>query len=153
MRELDDPRGASVVDPGTGVYTREHFENRLSEEISRAQRFGQSVSVCCLRFPGDISEKTLAEAAASLQTRTRKADIVARTGDAELSVIFPNTGNIAEKVSIRLSEQLHGLVNGPIHAASATFPDAGKTAQQLLAAAREASLPGIPPVAGLPAIV
>jgi RNA polymerase sigma-B factor len=154
MRELDDPDGESVMDAATGVYTREHFENRLSEEISRAQRYGQSVSVCCLRFPSDVSPKTMAEVAAALQQRTRKADIVARTGDAEFSIIFPSTGTIAEKVSIRLSEQLHSLVNGPIHTASATFPEAGKTAQQLLAAAREASLPGMPVAAGiLPAVI
>lgn len=134
----------SVIDPATGVYNREHFENRLSEEISRAQRYGHSVSVACLRLPRHVPESVLAQAADCLRTRTRKADVVARTSDYELSVIFPNTGVVAEKVAVRLAEQLYPVVNAPIHAASATFPEGGKTAQQLLAAARD----GVPPVAG-----
>jgi RNA polymerase sigma-B factor len=151
--ELDSPHSSSVMDPLTGVYTREHFENRLAEEISRSQRHGQSVSVCCLRLPQHVGEKTLVEVAKALQTRIRKADVVARTGDFEFSIIFPNTGNVAEKVVMRLVEQLHPLVNDSIHAASATFPDAGKTSQQLLAAAREASLPAAAIITGIPAII
>lgn len=150
---LDSPHASSVLDPLTGIYTREHFENRLAEEISRSQRHGQSVSVCCLRLPQHVGDKTLVEVAKALQTRIRKADVVARTGDCEFSIIFPNTGNVAEKVVMRLVEQLHPLVNDSIHAASATFPDAGKTSQQLLAAAREASLPAAAVVAGIPAII
>jgi len=152
-RELDGPHEQSVIDPATGVYNREHFENRLAEEISRAQRYGQPVSVCCIRLPQHLAEKSLAEVARTLQVRIRKADVVARTGDFEFSVIFPNTGNVAEKVAMRLVEQLHPLVNDSIHAASATFPDAGKTSQQLLAAAREASLPGAALLTGIPAVI
>lgn len=152
-RELDGPQAGSVMDPLTGVYTREHFEHRLAEEISRAQGLQQSVSVCCIRLPQHIGEKILVDVAKTLQTRIRKADVVARTGDYEFSVIFPNTGNVAEKVAMRLVEQLHPLVNDSIHAASATFPDAGKTSQQLLAAAREASLPAVAVMAGIPAII
>lgn len=150
---LDRPDADSVLDATTGVYTREHFENRLAEEISRAQRYGQPVSVCCIRLPQHLSEKALAEAASALQARTRKADVVARTGDYEFSVIFPNTGTVADKVAMRLAEQLHPIVNDSIHAASATFPDAGKNAQQLLAAAREAAIPGNALLAGVPAVI
>lgn len=150
---LDRPDADSVMDAVTGVYTREHFDNRLSEEISRAQRYGQSVSICCIRLPEHLPTKTLTEVAQTLQTRTRKADIVARTGEYEFSVIFPNTGTVADKVAMRLVEQLHGLVNDSIHAASATFPDSGKNAQQLLAAAREATIPGGSSLPGIPAIV
>jgi len=151
--ELDSPDAGSVMDAVTGVYTREHFENRLAEEISRAQRNGQPVSVCCIRLPQHLPEKALVEVARTLQVRIRKADVVARTGDFEFSVIFPNTGNVAERVAMRLVEQLHPLVNDSIHAAAATFPDAGRTSQQLLAAAREASLPGTALVAGIRAVV
>ncbi|MGV3722048.1 MAG: sigma-70 family RNA polymerase sigma factor, partial [Actinomycetota bacterium] len=96
----------TVLDPVTGVYTREYFETRLAEEVSRAQHFGQSISVCCIRLPGHLSDTALAEIAAQVRARIRKADVAARTGDYEISVIFPNTGAVAEKVAIRLSEQL-----------------------------------------------
>lgn len=144
----------TVLDPVTSIYTREYFETRLAEEVSRAQHFGQSISVCCIRLPGHLSDAVLAEIAAQVRLRIRKADVAARTGDYEISVIFPNTGTVAEKVAIRLSEQLHTLAEGAIHASSATFPDSAKNAQQLFAAAREASLPNSGKVsAALPATV
>jgi RNA polymerase sigma-B factor len=142
----------SVLDPVTGIYTREYFETRLAEEVSRAQHFGQSVSICCIRLPQHLSNTALAEVASQVRSRIRKADVAARTGDFEITVIFPNTGTVAEKVAIRLSEQLHSLVDGPIHASSATYPDSAKTAQQLVAAAREGALAGSSNLQPLPAV-
>jgi RNA polymerase sigma-B factor len=135
----------SVMDPLTGVYNREHFERRLDEEVSRAQYYGRSVSVCCLRLPAASSEGKLEGAAQFLRTRTRKADVVGRTAPREFGVIFPNTGEVAEQVAARLAEQLVSLVGGPVHVAAASYPGAGRTAQQLLAAARGAVyLPALP---------
>lgn len=132
----------SVLDEVSGVYTREYFDRRLSEEISRAQRFGHSVSVCCLQLPIDCTDDALREAAQTLRKRTRKADVVARTGPLELAAILPNTGAVAEQVALRLAEQLYPVVGDQIHAAAVTYPESGRTAQQLISAARDAAFPG-----------
>lgn len=131
----------TVMDRGTGIYNRDYFDQRLNEEILRARRYGQSVSVCCLRLPADCPDSVMEAAAQALRNKTRKADVVGRTGDRELGVIFPNTGAVAAQVAIRLAEQLFPVVREPIHAASATFPEAGRTAMQLFAAAQDAALP------------
>lgn len=142
---LERREGSSVLDLATGVYNREYFEQRLNEEVLRAKRYGHSVSVACLRLPADCPESALQAAAEALRKRTRKADVVGRTGERELAIIYPGTGEIAAQVTLRLADNLHSLVHGPIQAASATFPDAGASAPQLFAAAREAALPPRPP--------
>lgn len=137
----DIPPDESVLDEATGLYGRQYFERRLSEEISRAQRNGQSVSVCCLQLPSSCSDMMIQEAAAVLKKRIRKADVAARTGSRELTVIFPNTGTVAGQVAVRLAEALHQAVGAPVNAASATYPDSGRTAHDLFDAARSAAFP------------
>ncbi len=147
-RSLDQLRAgtldSTVMDPATGLYTRDHFENRLKEEVTRANRFGQQFSVCCLRIPANASESTLQAAAEILKKKTRKADIVARTGEREFGLIFPNTGGIAQQVAMRLSEQLYPAVRQTIHSAAVTYPEDGSTAQELFECARDGRLPSRP---------
>lgn len=132
-----DAGDSTVMDPGTGLYNREHFENRLAEEVSRAQRSGNELSVCCLRLPRHLPESTVRAAAEVLRSRTRKADVVGRTGSHEFGVIFPNTGAVAARVAARLAEQLYPVVGQAVDAASATFPDAGRSSGELYAAAQD----------------
>ncbi len=137
----DVPPDETVLDESTGLYGKEYFDRRLNEEISRAQREGQSVSVCCLQLPADCPEDVVREAAQTLRRRIRKADVPSRTGHREFTVILPNTGTVAGQVAVRLAEHLHQIIGGPVHAASATFPDSGRTAQDLFSAARTAAFP------------
>src|SRR5206468_10684980 len=125
----------------TGLYTLGHFERRLCEEISRSKHYDRPVSVCCLRLAPGTPEKMMQAVAEVLRRRTRRADVVARTGPCEFAVIFPDTGAIAEEVSARLAEQVVAAARSPIEVAAATYPDGGRNAEQLLAAAREAALP------------
>ncbi|HTE19949.1 MAG TPA: sigma-70 family RNA polymerase sigma factor [Armatimonadota bacterium] len=160
-RASESGMDSTVLDAATGTYTREHFSQRLSEEVSRAQRYGHSVSVCCLRLPPDSSDTLLRKAADLLRAKTRRMDVIGRTGNTELGVIFPDTGVIAGRVADRLAEQLHEAVTVTVQVAAATYPDAGKSAREVYSLAREAALPigaaralsttaesGIPAIAG-----
>jgi RNA polymerase sigma-B factor len=131
--------GETVLDPVTGLYTREHFERRLSEEIARAQRYEHPLSLCCLRLPTPLDETALANAADELRGRIRRVDIAARTGTAEFGVIFPHTDEAALRVAQKLASHLEGLVSGPVQTGVACYPEGGRTAPELCASAREAS--------------
>ena len=129
----------TVMDRETGVYTKTHFERRLNEEIRRAQYFAHSVSVCCIRLPENASAHAMENAASVLRSRTRRADIVARTGKREFGVIFPNTDEVAARVSGRLGEEIHRALGLPVHVASSTYPDHGRNPLELFEAARQAA--------------
>jgi RNA polymerase sigma-B factor len=152
-------REGTVVDGLTGIYNREQFDRRLAEEISRAQRFEHPLSVCCIRLPDQTPDSILQGAAEILRDRTRKADIVARTEACEFGVIFPRTGTVCEEVAVRLAEHLRDIVQGPILVAAATYPDGGRSAERLFAAARAAavpagtSIPSAPSLTPAPALV
>ena len=139
---LPAPGDRTVLDPLTGIYNRAYFEHRLSEEISRARQMDRSVSVCCLQMPAGCPDATVQAAAKVLKGRTRKADILARTGPCEFAVIFPDTGEVAGGVSLRLANLVQQAVGGPIHVASATYPSGGRTGEQLYSAARAGLLAG-----------
>ncbi|MFN3648729.1 MAG: sigma-70 family RNA polymerase sigma factor [Armatimonadota bacterium] len=133
----DRGRGASeggIVDRQTGIYCREQFERRLLEEIQRARHFERYVSVLSLRLPEGCRDEEMTRAAELLRRSVRRLDIVARTGDREFGVILPNTGTVAGQVAMRLAESLYPVVQQPIRAAAATYPDSGRNADQLLRA-------------------
>jgi RNA polymerase sigma-B factor len=132
---------SSVVDGPTGIYNREQFDRRLQEEISRSQRTGLPVSVCCLRLMGSASDEDLHAAAEALRKKTRRADIVARTGPAEFGVILPETGDPAPRVAERLAQALQAVTETPVAAATATYPDYRRPGRELYAAASEAAYP------------
>lgn len=134
-RSAARPGEESVVDRATGVYTRAYFEKRLAEEIRRAQFFSHSVAVCCIRLPEDSSAHALEAAASALRSETRRADVVARTGKREFSVIFPNTSHVVARVAARLGEEVHQACGLPVHVSSSSYPDSGRTPTELYEAA------------------
>lgn len=138
----------SVLDSLPGVYKRSYWERRLAEEVSRAQQSRDFVSVCLLAFPPGCPESTLRRGVEALREHTRKADVMGRTGPEELGIIFPCTGQVALRVSQRLAGQLSELVGRPVEAYAVTYPEHGRSAAELLAAAREPAL-----AAALPAVL
>ena len=91
----------STTDELTGLYNRNYIHQRLEGELSRAKRYGISVSCLLLDIDffkvindmygyacGDLLLKNIAEI---IRKHGRKEDILTRYGDEEYLVILPNT--------------------------------------------------------------
>ncbi|GIV15021.1 MAG: hypothetical protein KatS3mg022_0456 [Armatimonadota bacterium] len=110
--ELTQP---SIVDPITGCYNRRYFESRLDEEINRASRYGYTLGVVIIRIGGaqmfirqyglNLFEGVIARLTPRLRAKIRKADIPARIDVSDMAIILPYTGEQAEVVRQRLSEE------------------------------------------------
>jgi RNA polymerase sigma-B factor len=129
--------GDDVLDPQTGVYHSEYFQHRLAEEVCRAFRYRQPMAICLLRLPDGCPDTGLRAAAAVLRDRTRKQDVVGRTGAYEFGLLLPNTGPIASSVAERMAAAVRVTVDRPVAAGAAIFADDGKTANVLLRVAAE----------------
>ncbi len=105
----------TVVDAVTGLFTRRYFDDRLSEELSRAKRHQLELSVIRVQVGADLSEAALfARIAETVKECMRRSDLVARFEEHELIALLPHTGATRETVVSRLQSRLTELV--------ATFP-------------------------------
>ncbi|MEM7138101.1 MAG: diguanylate cyclase [Myxococcota bacterium] len=114
---FDELRRGSQHDDLTGLGNRRLLRIRLQDELNRAERFGQSVSVLAIDIDhfkslndrhghptGDASLRKLA----GLMTRNlRRIDTIARIGGEEFVVLLPRTDT---KTAILVAEKLRTLV-------------------------------------------
>jgi len=151
---LVDPLGDedTVLDVLPGVYRCDYWEKRLSEEISRSAGRHDRLAICVLRFPRECPDSVMFRAAEVLRLNTRKADLVGRLGAREIAIIFPNTGPVAHRVSARLAENLGEALGHLVESSAATFPEDGRSAADLLLAARRQETPRFLPTAPLVAV-
>jgi diguanylate cyclase (GGDEF)-like protein len=110
-------RRLASTDGLTGVYNHRTFQERLSQEIARADRYGRPLSVLMIDVDhfkvyndtyghpqGDI---VLQDLARLLQEMSRTSDTVARWGGEEFAIILPETDSVgAQKIGQRLCEQV-----------------------------------------------
>ena len=91
----------SITDELTGLYNRKYLHHRLEAEMSRAKRYGTSLSCLLIDIDffktvndmygydwGDVLLKKIAQ---MLEALIRKEDILTRYGDEEFILILPNT--------------------------------------------------------------
>ena len=91
----------AICDELTGLYNRKYLHHRLEAEISRAKRYGTSLSCLLLDIDyfkivndmygydwGDILLKKIAQMLSAL---VRKEDVLTRYGDEEFIIILPET--------------------------------------------------------------
>ena len=109
---------AGLTDALTGVNNRRFFDQRLDEEISRAQRLQTSVSCLFIDIDhfksvndsyghetGDLVLKKVAEL---IRAQLRSIDVVARYGGEEFAVLLEQSGqDWAEEVAVRIQQSVH----------------------------------------------
>ena len=152
------PLQLATVDHLTGLFNRGYLEDRFAIELSRARRYGKSLTLAVIdadRFKalndthghsaGDVVLKKLAEL---LRQSFRQSDTVARYGGEEFVVLLPETNIEAALHKVESLRRLvastpmvsdpHGVpINVTISAGLATFPDDGSDQAELVATADE----------------
>ena len=91
----------SITDPLTGLFNRRYFQYRLEQELERARRHGDPVSLLVLdldhfkhvndRYGHRAGDDALRVTAELLTRGLRRLDICTRWGGEEFAIILPNT--------------------------------------------------------------
>lgn len=91
----------SVTDRLTELYNHGYFQQRLEEEIGRAQRFGRTLSLIMLdiddfkdfndTFGHPRGDKVLQKVSSIIRDNLREMDVAARYGGEEFVVVLPET--------------------------------------------------------------
>lgn len=110
----------AVTDELTGLHNYRYLQQRIDDELGRADRYSKRMSLLMLdvdnfkhvndTFGHQVGDAVLAELASVLESTVREVDVVARYGGEEFSVILPETDAsgafiVAEK--IREAVSLH----------------------------------------------
>ena len=113
----------ATTDVLTGLINRRHFDTRLREEISRAQRQRQSSNLSLALFDIDFFKKIndtyghitgdriLRELGEIILKNTRECDICARYGGEEFALILPDTNQID---AYELLERIRQLIENHV---------------------------------------
>ncbi len=92
--------GLNILDPGTGIYNRYYFLQRLSEELSRARRHQRPLSLALMSIenldaaPGmepHLRNDALRRMGVFLKQYLRDEDLVARYEGDTFALLFPDT--------------------------------------------------------------
>jgi diguanylate cyclase (GGDEF)-like protein/PAS domain S-box-containing protein len=109
----------SITDRLTGLKNRHAFEERLVEEIKRADRYKTHLSLLMLdvdhfkqfndTFGHLAGDQVLQHVARLIQERARSTDFVARYGGEEFVIILPNTDAAG---ALKLVERFRKVIGG-----------------------------------------
>ena len=140
---------AARNDPLTGILNRGGFEERFAQEVSRARRRSDSLTLLIAdidhfkqindRFGHTVGDQILQRVAEVLKESTRTSDVVARLGGEEFGVLLPEATreagiDIAERIRhdmARIAPPEHGPVPLTVSIGVATFPDDGDCGESL----------------------
>ncbi|HEX9119249.1 MAG TPA: diguanylate cyclase [Terriglobales bacterium] len=145
----------AYVDGLTGIFNRRYFEKRIAEEIERAQRYENELSVIMIdidnfkklndEFGHLLGDETLRQVSTIFAQNLRKVDIACRYGGEEFVIVAPQTsGEHAQAVAEKLRKVVEGWsfpgVPRPvtITAGVCSFPANGRTRDELVKAADDA---------------
>ncbi|OQK17844.1 diguanylate cyclase [Methyloprofundus sedimenti] len=110
-------KSSSLVDTLTGVNNRRFLEQRLGEEIDRAQRNNEALTCFFLDidffkkinddFGHQAGDQVLVSVAAVIREQLRNSDVLARYGGDEFIALL---GNIEESMAIDIAERIRGEI-------------------------------------------
>jgi diguanylate cyclase (GGDEF)-like protein len=150
FKKTEHLKKLSITDPLTGIYNRRYLNKRLSEEITRYNRYKHPFSFMMLDMDkfkeyndtfGHIAGDNLIKALAHKIAKTlRGIDIAARFGGDEFVAIFPQTpkvdailitNRLKEKIDEALKEQ---SIEMPLSVSMglATYPDDASSIMELI---------------------
>jgi diguanylate cyclase (GGDEF)-like protein len=148
-------RAMAYRDPLTGLWNRRFFEERLSEELSRSDRagVGRRFSLMVLdlndfKQTNDqhghlVGDAVLRDVGEFLVTHLRAHDVACRTGGDEFSVLLPDLsvddcGHLVDRLRDALETvNQRRQIAIALSIGTASWPEAGKTVDALLAHADE----------------
>ncbi len=138
----------AVTDSLTGLYVRRYFMVKLQEELLRAERYNNILSIVMADLDGfknindtyghDAGDRVLKAIGKFFQQNIRDVDVVARYGGEEFVIMIPEAAQDAAYIlSERLRKQLSKLKleNMPpitISLGIATFPSDGRELEDLI---------------------
>lgn len=149
----------SITDELTDLFNYRHLQQRLDDEIHRAERYGKRLSFLMLDIDDfkrvndthghRVGDQVLSVVGQVLKATVREVDIVARYGGEEFSVILPETdapGAFIAAEKIREAVSLHRfrdaddepIIHVTISIGLASFPSHATDKESLLRAADDA---------------
>jgi diguanylate cyclase (GGDEF)-like protein len=154
-RYFEKVRQMAYLDGLTGIFNRRYFEVRIAEEIERAQRYQNELSIIMIdvdnfkklndEFGHLLGDEALRQVSAIFAHNLRKVDIACRYGGEEFVILAPQTTGDA---AFGVAEKLRRVVEGwsfpgvprrvTIAAGVASYPGNGRTRDELVKAADDA---------------
>jgi len=141
----------AVTDGLTGLFNHRHFQERLSQEFSRLERFSEPMSILILdidffkdindTYGHPVGDSVLKAVADVIRKTIRNIDIPARYGGEEFAVILLNTG---ARGALNMAERLRKTVMNKRFSAEdqtfkvtvsigiSTYPKDGKSKEELI---------------------
>jgi diguanylate cyclase (GGDEF)-like protein len=130
--ERDRLRETALLDPMLSVLVRSALEQAIAAELSRRDQSGQPLALAVIdvaglrhlnhRFGHVAGDAALRHVASVTRRMVRSQDIVGRSGDDEIAVVFASTGlraatSIMERIRRAIeSEPFEAEDSGPLHA-------------------------------------
>lgn len=156
-RTYEELERQAICDGLTGIHNYRHFQETLSAEVSRAERYGETF--CLLMMDLDHfkavndtighqkGDEVLCAVSAALSSCSRESDYLARYGGEEFTMILPRTGleeaaTLAERIreGVAAIDIVPQSVRVTMSIGVAAYPTSAATADGVLGAADAALL-------------